>query len=141
MPKIQILTPKYAKNVTFVAKCTKCGLLAQCAIFLFEILLTAKNPSFNFLKVNRKLLSYYGIKSEMWFLQESSFPPTEEKRPKVWRVTHCLKITQNVAFEFWYFPPIFVLLKLNCLVTLFDRKIQVFKNSSKWNIFWHFCPL
>ena len=47
----------------------------------------------------------------------------------------CLKITQNVAFEFWLFSPIFVLLKLTCLVTLFDRKLQVFKNSSKWNIF------
>ena len=22
-------------------------------------------------------------------------------------LTHCLKITQNVAFEFWHFPPIF----------------------------------
>ena len=29
----------------------------------------------------------------------------------------------------WHFPPIFVLLKLTCLVTLFDRKLQVFKNS------------
>ena len=47
---------------------------------------------------------------------------------------HCLKITQNVAFEFWHFPPIFVLLKLTCLVTLFDRKLQVFKNSSNWTI-------
>ena len=43
--------------------------------------------------------------------------------------THCLKITQNVAV------PIFVLLKLTCLVTLFDRKLQVFKNSPKWTIF------
>ena len=34
-------------------------------------------------------------------------------------------------FEFWHFPPIFVLLKLTCLVTLFDRKLQVFKNSPK----------
>ena len=45
---------------------------------------------------------------------------------------HCLKIIQNVAFEFlefWHFPPIFFLLKLTCLVTLFDRKLQVFKNS------------
>ena len=50
-------------------------------------------------------------------------------------VSHCLKITQNVAFEFWHLPPIFVLLKLTCLVTLFDRKIQVFKNSPKWTIF------
>ena len=56
-------------------------------------------------------------------------------------VSHCLKITQNVAFEFmtfWHFPPIFVLLKLTCLVTLFDSKLQVFKNSPKWTIFWHF---
>ena len=49
-----------------------------------------------------------------------------------------LKITQSVAFDFflfWHFPPIFVLLKLTCLVTLFDRKLQVFKNSPKWSIF------
>ena len=32
-------------------------------------------------------------------------------------------------FEFWRFPPIFV------LVNLFDRKLQVFKNSPKWTIF------
>ncbi len=38
-------------------------------------------------------------------------------------------------FEFWHFPTIFALLKLTCLVTLFDRKLQVFKNSSKWTIF------
>ena len=48
---------------------------------------------------------------------------------------HCLKITQNGAFEIWHFPPIFVLLKLTCLVTLFDCKLQVFKNSPKWSIF------
>ena len=41
----------------------------------------------------------------------------------------------HLNFEFWHFPPIFVLLKLTCLVTLFDRKIQVFKNSPKWTIF------
>ena len=35
-------------------------------------------------------------------------------------------------FEFWHFPPIFVLLKLTCLVTLFDRKLQFFKNSPNW---------
>ena len=38
-------------------------------------------------------------------------------------------------FEFWHFPPIFVLLKLICLVTLFDRTLHVFKNSPKWTIF------
>ena len=31
-------------------------------------------------------------------------------------------------FRFWHFPLIFVLLKLTCLVSLFDRKLQVFKN-------------
>ena len=38
-------------------------------------------------------------------------------------------------FSFWHFPPIFVILRLTCLVILFDRKIQVFKNSPKWTIF------
>ena len=33
-----------------------------------------------------------------------------------------LKIVQNVAFEFWHFPPI----SITCLVTLFDSKFQVF---------------
>mgnify|MGYP006863930545 CR=1 FL=1 len=51
------------------------------------------------------------------------------------RPTRCLKITQNVAFEFWYFSPIFVLLKLTCMVTLFDRKLQIPKNAPKWTIF------
>jgi len=40
-------------------------------------------------------------------------------------IAPCLKITQNVAFEFGHFPSIFVLLKVTCLVTLFDRKLQV----------------
>ena len=38
-------------------------------------------------------------------------------------------------FEFWHFPAIFVLLKLICLVTLFDRKLQIFKSSPKLTIF------
>ena len=41
-------------------------------------------------------------------------------------------------FGFWHFSPIFVLLKLTCLVTLFDRKLHFFKNSPKctiWGIF------
>ena len=51
---------------------------------------------------------------------------------------YCLKITKNVSFwffQFWLIPPIFVLLKVTCLVTLFDCKLQVFKNSPKWSIF------
>ena len=45
----------------------------------------------------------------------------------------CLKITQNVAFEFLNFGIFHQF--LSCLVTLFDRKLQVFKNSPKWTIF------
>ena len=38
-----------------------------------------------------------------------------------------LKIKQNVSIEFWHFPTIFVLLKLTCLVTLFDiAKLTIF---------------
>ena len=40
---------------------------------------------------------------------------------------HCLKITQNASF--CHFPPIFVQLKMICLVTLFDRnfnKVTIF---------------
>ena len=36
---------------------------------------------------------------------------------------------------FWHFPPILVLLKLICLLTLFAWKLQVFKNSPKVAIF------
>ena len=62
----------------------------------------------------------------------------EETEPEIRKKdmsSHWLKITQNIAFEFWHIPPILVLLKLTCLVTLFDRKLQVFKNTPKWTIF------
>ena len=36
-----------------------------------------------------------------------------------------------LILEFWHFPPIFVLLKLTCLVTLFDRNLQVFQKLAK----------
>ena len=50
-------------------------------------------------------------------------------------IAQCLKITQKVAFEFWQFPPFFVTLKLTWLVTLFDRHLQLFKNSPILAIF------
>ena len=51
------------------------------------------------------------------------------------------------VFQFWRFPPIFVLLKLTCLVTLFDQKLQVFfKKKTRQNepflaFFLNFWPL
>ena len=41
----------------------------------------------------------------------------------------------HLNFSIWAFPPIFVVLKLTCLVTLFDPKLQIFKNSPKLTIF------
>ena len=42
----------------------------------------------------------------------------------------CLKITQNVGFEFLIlaFSANFCSIKIDLSVTLFDRKLQVFKN-------------
>ena len=46
---------------------------------------------------------------------------------------------------FWHFPPIFVLLKLTCLVTLFDHKLHVFAKTRQIEPFlasWiNCCPL
>ena len=65
-----------------------------------------------------------------------------------WVVVQCLKITQNVAFCIfgsWHFLTIFVLLKVTCLVILFDLKLQVLKKIAKIDPFLafliNFCPL
>ena len=54
--------------------------------------------------------------------------------------------TQNVAFwmfQLRHFPPIFVLLKVTCLVTLFDCKLQIKnrQNGTFWAFFVNICPL
>ena len=51
------------------------------------------------------------------------------------------KMSHFMFFKFWHFSPIFVLFKVACLVTLFYRKLKVFKNSSKWTIFGFFNEL
>ena len=38
-------------------------------------------------------------------------------------------------FQFWIFSLIFVVSKVTCLVTVFDRELQVFKNSPKSTFF------
>ena len=62
------------------------------------------------------------------FTQKNKFTNSRKNFSRIFSlevldVSHCLKITQNVAFEFLNVPPFFVLLKLTCLVTLFDRKL------------------
>ena len=53
----------------------------------------------------------------------------------IWHVLSPQMPANCLIFDFWHFPPIVVLLKVTCLVTLFDRKLQIFKNSPKWTIF------
>ena len=58
-----------------------------------------------------------------------------QQRYSVWKmafeaISQCLKITQNVAFEFFnfgIFHQFSSYKKLTCLVTMFDRKLQVSK--------------
>ena len=60
--------------------------------------------------------------------------PSEVLKTFLSSKSHCLKITENVAFEiFWFrhFSLFFVLIKLTCLVILFDHKINLYIN--------HFC--
>ena len=53
---------------------------------------------------------------------------------------HCNTMFENhikcriIIFQFWHFPLIFALLKVTCLVTVFDRKLQLL-NSPKLAIF------
>ena len=79
------------------------------------------------------IFNHCGFSDNKWRFETVCYPNT-----------YCLKITQNVVFEllqFWHFSPIFVLLKLTCLVTLFVFKLKVFKNSPKLTIFGIFIEL
>ena len=71
-------------------------------------------PTWNYFRLYRKMLIFF-------FQHFTLF----ENHPKC-----CIWI-----FEFWHFPPIFVLLKLTCLVTLFDSGFQ---KLAKMDHFWHF---
>ena len=55
--------------------------------------------------------------------------------------SHCLKITQNVAFEFltfWHFPPIFVLFKTELSGNSVWPQALGFQKLAKMDHFWHF---
>ena len=49
----------------------------------------------------------------------------------------CTKMS-HLNFLIFAFFINFVLKNMTFLVTLFDHKLQVFKNSPNWTIFWHF---
>ncbi len=61
-----------------------------------------------------------------------------------WNIVWKTSKMSNLNFWFLAVSANFVLLKLICLVTLFDRKLQVFKNSPNWAclaFLMNFCPL
>ena len=57
-------------------------------------------------------------KNQVYSLKKIIWPPT---------CSRCGKITPNVAFDIGH--PIFVISKVTCLATLFNRQFQLFKNS------------
>ena len=59
---------------------------------------------------------------------------SKNKLAKLHNVEKWLKMSH---LNFWHFR-IFDQLKVTYLVTLLDRKLQVFKNFSKFDHFWHF---
>ena len=92
--------------------------------------------------------SNYNLSSSSW-CHFDSISMYKYLIPEIYNIfdkwhSQCLK-NPNIliwTFEFWHFSPIFVLLKVTCQVTLFDHKLQVFKNSPNWPIlafFMNFC--
>ena len=51
---------------------------------------------------------------------------------------HYLKITQNVAFEFWHFPPIFCPIKTDLSGNTVWPQASGFQKFAKMDHFWHF---
>ena len=76
--------------------------------------------------LKRKSLSYHVSKTDITHTKKSySYEQNYNK-------------TSSFYVQFWHFPPIFVLLKVTCLVTLFDHKLQVFLKLAEIDYFWHF---
>ena len=97
-----------------------------------------------------KILALWPIKGGRWCIamQQSTICPENHAKMSYFTTLHIvwklLKMSHLIFFKFWRFPPIFVLLKLTCLVTLFDHKFKGFKNSPKWSILAfliNFCPI
>ena len=86
------------------------------------------------LSVTHFYFSRYSSFHVFWakVFRKSYFVMSVSKLHIVW------KLLKMPHLNFGSFHHYFVLLKLTCLVTLFDRKLQLFKNSPKMNLFCHF---
>ena len=79
-----------------------------------------------------------------WKMVKSSSTFINQKHCVISRSPRCLKITQNCLIYNYWILAFFVLLKLTCLVTLFDRKLQDIKTRQYWlflAFLINFCPL
>ena len=113
--------------------------LLVLAMLAFLLYMWQKEKS----KLRHKLTSYVSRLRIVYARTVFKNRPKKSHHFFIWQTSQFLIITrkQNVAFEFfnfWHFPSILALLKVICLVTLFDSKFQVFKNSPKWTHFGHF---
>ena len=93
----------------------------NCFWFIFELFLNSKIG--NFLGILKIWKWHFKNQIILTFWKSKNFEIENYSKCRIW------------MSEFWRFPPIFGLLKLTCLVTLSDRKLQLFKNSPKWTIF------
>ena len=139
----------YFENVNFleyVIFMIKCGFLALCVFSKPFQFFRTLSQNCNFCLKTKYILTQFNI-SILAFstnfcplkidLSGNTLGPIASRFLKLAKmylfgIFNELLSTYNVVFEvfpFWHFLPIFVLLKLTCLVTLFDRKLQAFKNS------------
>ena len=104
-------------------------------------------------QLNRQVFFWHStswIKVRTWLYTKITLWPNERNCSKIFTTFHskgvfgiftqsflcllslprsgCMKITQNVVFELRHLPPIFVLLKLTCLVTLFGSRTHCLKS-------------
>ena len=94
---------------------------------------------FGFLSILWLSFSPYYIQPpvNMWTMWQNS-----NEWNSIAKLSHCLKIAQNVSFELSNFGIIHQF--LTCLVTYFDRKLQVLKSRQNWlflTFLLNFCPL
>ena len=82
----------------------------------------AKHGFQGFLRITRK-----SVQNKNWKQSQTKhfFIQNVWKSPKI----------SHLSFSIIAFFTNLVLIKVTCLVTLFDRKLQPFKNSPKWTIF------
>ena len=76
-----------------------------------------KSASRNFLNS----VSHFLIITHLLFFARSSISQKQTLSTMFKNYSKC----RIGIFNFWHFSPIFVLLKVTCLVTLFDRKLQI----------------